>query len=269
MRTSLSIGLVVSVLLSIAVGVQAQETYGHFWVSQTDGIHPDGIGLYCGDTVMFEISLENNDDFPMAGFEFPLHLTPQGSGTVSYSQVDWVDLPQISSWFGLFQAIDVCTSGPADSFSVSAQRMIGGMPAGASTGLVRYYVIVDCDAVGQTVCFDTTHHRCGCNQCPLHVVRGTSPAEGALPSWEGGGCYEVRPCCYQKRGDVNQDGAIADNVDLAFLVDYLFNDGYAPECDEAADWNNDGVAGDGLDLAAHVDYHWSGTGPPTPPDCGD
>lgn len=253
---------VACLLLLCGASVQAQvPVLGELTVPTINGIHPDGLGLYCGDTVEFVLAFENTSDMTIAAFEFPLSLDPDGDGSVDIIAVEWINEAQWEAWFSLSYVVNLYTLGDVDSFYVAGQRLTSGMPPGAASELVRYRGVVNCDAVGQTVCFDTSHVRPGCLTCPISVV-----ANGQLyhPAWDGPHCFAVRPCCYGQRGDINQDGSIADPVDIVFLVNYMFHGGPPPVCDAATDWNADGSVGDAADLAAHVDYHYAGGDPPPP-----
>ncbi len=79
--------------------------------------------------------------------------------------------------------------------------------------------------------------------------------------------YTVTPasCCIAVRGDVNGDGANADPLDLACLVDQLFGAGCAFSCAEEADVNANGTPSDPVDLAYLVDFLFAGG--PAPSNC--
>ncbi|MFH1686117.1 MAG: hypothetical protein ABIE70_01180 [bacterium] len=77
----------------------------------------------------------------------------------------------------------------------------------------------------------------------------------------------VAPGCCQIVGDVNHDGAGPDIADLVYLVNYMFNGGPPPPCDEGglfveADVNGDGAGPDIADLVYLVNYMFNGGPPP-------
>ena len=80
--------------------------------------------------------------------------------------------------------------------------------------------------------------------------------------------FSLFETCCQARGDVNHSGGDTpvDISDITFMVDYLFDGGDAPPCDEEADVNDadDHAAVDISDLTYLIDYFFGG-GPPPPP----
>ncbi len=74
-------------------------------------------------------------------------------------------------------------------------------------------------------------------------------------------------CCHNLRGDLNTDGKDADIVDLAFIVQRIFEGGPPPTCAGEGDINADGSPTDIVDLTFLVDRIFRG-GPP-PYSCGE
>ena len=66
-------------------------------------------------------------------------------------------------------------------------------------------------------------------------------------------------------GDVNNDVARLNILDLTYLVDYYFRNGPAPIVPETADLDSDGNSATLLDLTLMVDYIFRGGATPT---CG-
>ncbi len=79
------------------------------------------------------------------------------------------------------------------------------------------------------------------------------------------GIIRAERCCLEPlRGNVDYSvGDIIDIADLVFLVDYMFNAGSPPPCNEEADMNGDGAI-DIADLVYLVDYMFSGGLDPLP-----
>ncbi len=71
-------------------------------------------------------------------------------------------------------------------------------------------------------------------------------------------------CCVGIRGDVNQDGADANILDLTFLVDFIFRGGEASGCPNEANLNGDLSSGNIVDLTFCVDRVFRGGPAPTP-----
>ncbi len=74
--------------------------------------------------------------------------------------------------------------------------------------------------------------------------------------------YVPPPCCVFNRGDVNNDGADANILDLTFTVDRIFRGGPPPACGVEADVNSDGISANILDLTFLVDRIFRGGIPP-------
>ncbi len=72
-------------------------------------------------------------------------------------------------------------------------------------------------------------------------------------------------CCVGIRGDVNNDGADANILDLTFLVDRIFRGGPQAVCLDEADVNSDGAPSNILDLTFLVDRIFRGG--PAPGGC--
>ncbi len=71
-------------------------------------------------------------------------------------------------------------------------------------------------------------------------------------------------CCSGLRGDLNNDGANANILDLTFAVDRIFRGGPAAFCPDEADVNSDGASTNILDLTFLVDRIFRGGPPPGP-----
>lgn len=76
--------------------------------------------------------------------------------------------------------------------------------------------------------------------------------------------YVPPPCCIGNRGDINNDGADANILDLTYLVDRIFRGGPPPVCAIEADVNSDGAFANILDLTYLVDRIFRGGPPPGP-----
>jgi len=77
-------------------------------------------------------------------------------------------------------------------------------------------------------------------------------------------CPPEDPCRPFKRGDANADGCV-DLCDGVFIMKYLFLNGAAPICDDAADANDDGEIGsinDAIYILSYVEA--GGPAPPAP-----
>ena len=92
------------------------------------------------------------------------------------------------------------------------------------------------------------------------VGSGSSVDFGLSHGFWGGGC------CFL-RGDVDHSGVLpVDIADLVYLVDYMFNQGPAPDCFDEGDIDGSGVEPiDIADLVYLVDFMFNGG--PMPPPC--
>jgi len=88
-------------------------------------------------------------------------------------------------------------------------------------------------------------------------TRLEDPNLNVIPAWALDGRLTICPLGYTT-GDVNNDGTIANPVDLSYLVEYFFNGGPPPQPDNrSADLNCDATV-DPVDLAYLVDYLFAG-----------
>ena len=71
-------------------------------------------------------------------------------------------------------------------------------------------------------------------------------------------------CCLNIRGDLNNDGANANILDLTFAVDRIFRGGPLPVCVREGDVNSDGASTNILDLTFLVDRIFRGGPAPGP-----
>jgi len=76
--------------------------------------------------------------------------------------------------------------------------------------------------------------------------------------------YTPPPCCIGNRGDIDNDGTDSNNLDLTYLVDFIFRGGPPAVCPKEADLNVDGTPSNILDLTFLVDFIFRG-GPASGP----
>ncbi|MFH1686116.1 MAG: dockerin type I repeat-containing protein [bacterium] len=104
-----------------------------------------------------------------------------------------------------------------------------------------------------------------CDNCPDDPNPNQSDADG-----DGiGDACDATSCC-EIVGDIDHNGAGPDIADLVHLVNYMFNGGPPPPCDEGglfveADVNGDGAGPDIADLVYLVNYMFGGG--PAPASC--
>jgi len=82
-----------------------------------------------------------------------------------------------------------------------------------------------------------------------------------IPAWALNGELTICPLAYTT-GDLNNDGAAADPVDLSYMVDFFFAGGPAPQPDILAGDMNCDLECDPVDLSYLVDFLFSGGIPP-------
>ncbi len=241
MKSILPITLALALVALTAVDGRAQD------IGVPDTISVDSILVRSGGSHAVPINFAN--DQSVSGFEITIDLVDSrlavdsfafSGGRVAYLNTRgyYTSGTNVSIW-GI----------------VLAEQLI----APGSGLLGRLYVSVPADVDTFAVVLDSNSYF---DNGALHTTFFSSEdAEIYYPVFEAGMLdIRVGGCCFGLRGDVDGDGQEDPGpVDLATLVDFLFQTPPDLACPEEADINGDGEVGP-LDLATLVDYLFAGIG---------
>ncbi len=226
--------------------------------------------IYVGGDYQFRIWVEN--DIPVWGFILTYRISREGDIAMNYipqpdglpddeeftiapgsrldppdEAFDWGVRGYISDFYGQLQSDVIIVSGASSSYESP------GLSTGPMQDMIRLHFKVsaqyDPDLAG-TICIDTTEYGCACDDNIFNM--------DIVPEFDTPRCWPVRLRC----GDPNGDGRL-NIVDVAFMINYIFRGGPAPDPWQLGDANLDGVLN--LGDALYLLYAAFRNGPP--PEC--
>lgn len=232
---------------------------GEVTLDHVDGLYAQDT-LQTGVSITFYIRITNNVGGYVTGMTNGFRIfSPDGA---TWTPASGQLMNNICDYFDLVCLVGhrSCTGNGADTVTASFMIMMDqGIPNGYSDVVLGISTLLGDEQHGKTICIDSCYY----------PPSGTWLwATGGPPSWSGPHCFAVKGggCCILPiRGNVDYDPSdVIDISDLVYLVDYMFNAGPAPVCEDEADITGEGGI-DISDLVYLVDYMFNAG--PAPVDC--